>query len=104
MATIMADHIQNKSPTCSQSQCAVIIQAAAPDIRPYMSTAIATTHDQQSTTTSSHALPTNHRSRVTGDLTGASRMEATAFFTRLCPVLIVSPPPSIRWRLRPPFG
>src|SRR5882724_8673700 len=76
MATIIADHIENNSTTCSQSQLAVIIQADAPFIRPYMSTAIGMIHDQQRMTTDSNALPTSQRSRIIADLTVASGIQS----------------------------
>jgi hypothetical protein len=47
MAVIITDHIAHSSSRCGASQCAVIIQALAPVIGPYMSRAIMTIHIQE---------------------------------------------------------
>ena len=47
MAAIITAHIAHNSATCGASHTPAIIQADGPDIDPYISRAMATTHAQQ---------------------------------------------------------
>ncbi len=62
MPVIMTAHMAQSSNRCGRSQFAVIIQALAPVIGPYMSRAITAIHSQQTTGSRIRSTTTGARS------------------------------------------
>ena len=79
MPVIMTVHMAQSSNRCGRSQFAVIIQALAPVIGPYMSRAIATIHAQQTTgnrTSSTRAGVRSYRNACSTMVGGRSSGDA----------------------------
>ena len=69
MPAIMTAHIAQSSSRCGTSQFAVIIQALAPVIGPYMSRAITTIHIQETTGSRTSSTTAGARSYRNADST-----------------------------------
>ena len=67
MAAIMTAHIAHSSSRCGTSHIAVIIQALAPVIGPYMSRAITTIHIQETSGSSTSSTSSGARSYRNAD-------------------------------------
>src|SRR5262245_46669527 len=67
MPIIMTAHIAQSSARCLASQTAVIIQALAPVIGPYMSRAITTIHIQETSSTAIRSTRAGVRSKRRAD-------------------------------------
>src|SRR5688572_32504838 len=102
MAAIMTAHIAHSSNRCGTSQIAVIIQALAPVIGPYMSRAITTIHIQETSGSNTISTSNGVRSYRNADsrvVSGRSSGVSVSGIDRSIPQNLGSPSGRLTWRL-----